>query len=74
MMSKISEEAQLSGRYTNYCLRATTVTAISHAGIAPKDICSVNGHCSEASLKHYCEEPTDEQMADLSKKLHSFMK
>ena len=74
MMSKISEEAHLSERYTNHCLRATTVTALSHAGIAPKDICSVTGHRSEVSLKHYCEEPTDEQKADMSKKLHSYMK
>ena len=74
MISKISEEAQLSKRYTNHCLRATTVTAFSYAGIAPKDICSVTGHRSEASLKHNCEEPTDEQKADMSKKLHSYMK
>ena len=73
-MNKISEEAQLSERYTNYCLRATTVTALSHAGIAPKDIFSVTGHRSEASLKHYCEEATDEQKTDMSKKLHSYIK
>ena len=50
------------------------MTALSHAGIAPKDICSVTGHRGKASLKHYCEEPTDEQKADMSIKLHFYMK
>ena len=46
MKSKISARAQLSDRYTNHCPRATTVTALSHAGFASKDICSVPGHKS----------------------------
>ena len=74
MMSKISAEAQYSERYTDPCLQATAVTALSYAGIAPKDVCSVAGHHSEASLKHYCQEPTDEQKADMSKKQHSYRK
>ena len=74
MMSKISAEAKLSDRYTNHCLRATTVTALSHAGFESKDICSVIGHKSEVSLKHYCQEPSDKQKAKISSRLHSYMK
>ena len=74
MMSKISAESQLSDRYTNHCLRATTVTALSHAGFVSKDICSVTGHKSEVSLKHYCQEPSDKQKAKMSSRLHSYMK
>ena len=67
MMSKISAEGKLSDRYTNHCLRATTV-------IESKDICSVTGHKSQVSLKHYCQEPSDKQKAKMSSRLHSYMK
>ena len=74
MMNKISAEAQLTDHYTNHCLRATTVTTLSHAGFESKDICSVTGHKSEVSLKHYCQEPSDKQKAKMSSRLHSHMK
>ena len=74
MMSKISAEAKLSDRYTNHCLRATTVTALYYAGFEWKYICSATGHKSEVSLKHYCQEPSDEQKAKMSSRLHSYMK
>ena len=71
-MAKISVEAQCSERYTNHCLRATAATALSHAGVAPNDICAVTGHRSAESLRHYVEGPSMEQRQSMSHILHSY--
>ena len=74
MMDKISEKANLSTKYTNHCLRATTITTLKHVGIAPDDICSVTGHWSTHSIKYYCNEPSTADKQKFSKKIHEFMK
>lgn len=53
MMSVISEKAGLETRYTNHCIRATTVTSLQNAGMAPSDIVAVTGHRSIASIDSY---------------------
>lgn len=52
-MSKISAAANLKTRYTNHCVRATTVTMLRDAGVAPNDIAAVTGHKSLTSIDHY---------------------
>lgn len=52
-MSTISEKAGLKNRYTNHCIRATTVTSLRNAGVAPSDIVAVTGHRSIASIDSY---------------------
>ncbi|CAC5398334.1 unnamed protein product [Mytilus coruscus] len=44
MMSRISEEAGLSIRYTNHCLRATVATGLKKSGVDDRAIMSVTGH------------------------------
>ncbi|XP_071109478.1 uncharacterized protein [Haliotis cracherodii] len=53
MMKSISEEAKLSKIYTNHCVRATTVTLLSHAGVECRDIMKLTGHRNEQSLMSY---------------------
>ncbi|CAC5390097.1 unnamed protein product [Mytilus coruscus] len=61
MMSRISEEAGLSIRYTNHCLRATVATGLKRAGVDDRAVMSVTGHRNVKSLDSYIEGPTDKQ-------------
>ncbi|XP_071830575.1 uncharacterized protein [Apostichopus japonicus] len=51
MMVKISEKAKLSQKYTNHCVRATTITTLSNAGIETLVIMAMSGHRNESSIK-----------------------
>ena len=70
-MSRISTEAQLTNRFTNHCVRASTITTLKHQGFSNSDICSVTGHKREESLVHYCKEPSDASKNAMSKALYS---
>lgn len=72
MMKSISKDAQLSEVYTNHCLRATTSTILSHAGVEARNICSVTGHRNHSSLESYIREPSLKQRADMCDLLHSY--
>ena len=48
----ICREAGIS-QYTNHCWRATCVTCLDDAGYEARDIMSVSGHRSEASIRSY---------------------
>lgn len=52
-MSTISVKAGLKTRYTNHCIRATTVTRLRDGGIDPHDIVAVTGHRCIASIASY---------------------
>ena len=52
-MQRISERAGLSRKYTNHCMRATTVTLLKERGIEDWKVCLVTGHKAERSLQHY---------------------
>ncbi|XP_060758189.1 uncharacterized protein LOC132868911 isoform X3 [Neoarius graeffei] len=53
MTKKISEAAGCSKKYTNHSLRATSITILDHAGYPYRDIMTISGHRSEASIKNY---------------------
>ena len=53
MMTRMSEEAKLSKKYTNHSLRATSVHVLDSAQVPTRHIMSVTGHKSENSLKTY---------------------
>ena len=44
MMRTIGEVAGLSQRYTNHCVRATTITVLFNAGVEVQNIQSRTGH------------------------------
>lgn len=52
-MSVISDKAGLKNRYTNHCIRATTVTRLRDDGVDPQDIVAVTGHRCVASIGAY---------------------
>lgn len=67
MMSTISTRAKLSKRYTNHCVRATSISALDRAGFEGRHIIRATGHKSEMSIKSYSSrltEGTKRQMSD----------
>ena len=52
-MENISSKAELSERYTNHCIRASTITALYQRGVDAKQICAITKHKDERSLSHY---------------------
>ena len=61
LMENISLKAELSEKYTNHCIRASTVTALFHRGVDTKQICEITKHKDERSLTHYISETTSAQ-------------
>ena len=53
MMSRMSELAGLSNRYTNHGLRATACTRMFNAGVPQKVIAEFSGHKSAKALQKY---------------------
>ena len=60
MMERLSEQARLSTRYTNHCVRATAVTVLKSAGVEDRTVCLVTGHKNERSLARYSKPSTVE--------------
>ena len=58
MMKQISKDAKLSKKYTNHCIRKTTVTAMKRQGFDLNKISHVTKHKNLDSLKHYIGGPT----------------
>lgn len=67
MMPRISTLAGLSCRYTNHCIRATSISTLDRAGFEARHIIWASGHTSEKSVKSYAcrlTETTKRQMSD----------
>ena len=65
MMERISIKAELSERYTNHCIRASTVTLFQH-GVDARKICVITKHKDERSLTNYISETTSAQKRECS--------
>ena len=61
-MSKLSEDAKLSKRYTNHCVRVTGITSLTRDQFTPKQITSITGHKSVESLAVYQRVKSDEKL------------
>ena len=67
-MARMCVEAKLNTRYTNHSVRATSITALDHAGIDSRHIMAISGHKSEQSIKSYSQNVSDtkkREMADV---------
>lgn len=66
MMANLSDIAELSQRYTNHSIRATSITLLSDAGFEARHIKTVSGHKNEASITSYCTDTSLEQKREMS--------
>jgi hypothetical protein len=71
MMVNISTSAKLSKRYTNHCIRATSVSALDRAGFEARHIIRATGHKSETSIKSYSRRLTESTQREMSDALSS---
>jgi hypothetical protein len=62
MMKDISIAAGLSKIYTNHCVRTTSITLWSNAGLTNRHIMSISGHRSEHSLQDYNRRTSTSQL------------
>ena len=63
MLPRISEAARLSRRYTNHCLRATSVGILKDSGFDDRAVCRLTGHKNPQSLESYCRSSENEKQA-----------
>ena len=69
LMDNISVKAELSEKYTNHCIRASTVTALYQRGVDTKQIFAITKHKDERSLSHYISQTTSEHKRQCSRLL-----
>ena len=62
-MSKISEDLNLSKRYTNHCIRVTGVMNLTRANFTAKQVMSITGHKGVDSLAIYQRVQSDEKLS-----------
>ena len=67
MMERFSITAELSERYTNHCIHASTVTSLFQHGVDARKICAITKHKDERGLVHYISETTSAQKRESSK-------
>ena len=65
MMPRISMHADLSVRYTNHCVRATSVVLLKKAGFEDREVCFITGHSNPKSLSSYSQ-PDEEMKAKMA--------
>lgn len=70
-MARMSDEAKLSKRYTNHCIRAHVTSTLHSQGFSSRAIMSVTGHRNVASLASYIK-PNEDERASLSRALCPF--
>lgn len=70
-MCDISKNAKCKQRYTAHCLRATSIQALSDAGIELRHIMFMSGHRNEGSIRSYARKCSGNQKLAISKTLSS---
>ena len=70
-MCDISRNAKCKQRYTAHCLRATSIQALSDAGVELRHIMFMSGHRNEGSIRSYSRECASSQELVISKTLSS---
>ncbi|XP_061190714.1 uncharacterized protein LOC133198711 isoform X2 [Saccostrea echinata] len=65
-MSNLSEEANLSQRYTNHCIRATSISTLDSQGVEAEDIIGISGHKHIRSVKSYNSNLDDQKKREMS--------
>lgn len=65
-MPKLSEQAKLSKRYTNHCIRATCITNLDENGIETRHIMGLSGHKSESAVRSYTKRLGEKKQREMS--------
>ena len=65
-MARISQEAELSQKYTSHCLRATSITTLSRAGFEARHIRIISGRKGDQALDNYVRETSEQQRRSMS--------
>jgi len=65
----LSKAANLSYVYTNHCVRATSITALTHTVFEARHIMTVSGHVNESSGRIYVFDTTATQKRSMSETL-----
>lgn len=71
MMSRLSEAASLSRKYTNHCLRAACIKTLMDSGYDPITVTRLSGHRNVASVMSYCHDTTDAVKRQMGQSLTS---
>ena len=74
LMATLSSKYQLSQRYTNHCIRVTSMQALDDANIEGRHIVRISGHKNEHSIKSYARTLSSSRKRNissiLSEKIH----
>ena len=73
MMKNMCLRAGIDPRFTNHCVRSTTVNILSSKDMKNRHIRAVKGHKSDASLGSYNDCPTFGQIKDMSSAITDFI-
>lgn len=71
LMSILSENLQLSKRYTNHCVRVTNVSVLRESGYTNEQIASVTGHKNPNSVQRYAKKRRDDSFYQPSEALQA---
>ncbi len=69
-MKVLSDNAQLSDKYTNHCVRSTCIQNLDDADFEGRHIITISGHCSESTVKPYTKKTSDSKKHAMSDSLH----
>lgn len=71
LMVNISTRCLLSKRYTNHCVRVTTVEVLREQGYTNEQIALVTGHKNPNSVQRYCKKRRDDSYFHTSETLQA---
>lgn len=69
LLSTLSDQLNLSKRYTNHCVRVTTVQVLREQGYQNEDIALVTGHKNPNSVQRYAKRRRDDSFFQQSEAL-----